>query len=153
MEFPSLGSPFTGSPASVNVLLTKSGEVYGLMGNFTCNVKLPVLTDDLGLSLGIFVQKDADATSIQLNGKTSSSMTFSQFPAFTIGELTLDGKAALSPFKLNSLSLQGSITVAGNTATGRFIYDSASKAMGLKAEMETLDLQVYTRHCGSTNVC
>jgi hypothetical protein len=112
------------------------------MGNFTCNVKLPVLTDDLGLSLGIFVQKGTDATSMQLNGKTSSTMTFSQFPAFTIGELTLEGYAALSPFKLNSLSLQGPITVAGKTATGKFVYDSKDGAIGLKADMEALDLQV-----------
>ena len=139
---PTLPTPFSGSPASVNVLLSKSGETYGLVGNFSCSVKLPVLTNDLGLSLGIFVQKSAATTSMQLDGKTKSSMTFSQFPAFTIGELSLSGNLSLSPFKLNALSLTGSITVASNTATGQFIYDAASAAIGLKVEMATLDLQV-----------
>ena len=141
-ELPKLPSPFNGGPASVSVLLSKSGETYGLMGNFTCSVKLPILTNDLGLSLGIFVQKSANATSMQLDGKTTSSMTFSEFPAFTIGELSLSGSLSLSPTKLNALSLTGSITVASNTATGNFMYDAASAAIGLKVEMATLDLQV-----------
>ena len=139
---PALPTPFTGSPASIEVLLTKSDSTYGLMGNFTCNVKLPVLTEDLGLELGIFVQMDADATSMQLDGKTKASMTFSQFPAFELGELSLSGKLSLSPFKLNALSLTGPVTVASNTANADFIYDATSSALGLKVEMASLDLQV-----------
>ena len=113
------------------------------MGKFTCNIKLPVLINDLGLDLEIFVQKSAGgAISMQLDGKTKSSMTFSQFPAFTIGELSLSGDLSLNPFKLNALGLTGSITVDNNAATGRFIYDSSTATVGLLVEMASLDLQV-----------
>ena len=139
---PDLPSPFTpGSTAFISI--GKKGAVSGLIATFASSIVLPALDNPLGLSMGIFVSQDAQTTQMTLSGEITSEVTFSSLPAFKITSLRLYGALTLapSPVTLTALNLTGAFTVAGSTATGTFIYDPASRGIGLLVTMPTLGLQ------------
>ena len=77
------------------------------------------------------------------SGGTTAPVTFAAFPALTINSLTISAAVQFKPsFGLQSLGLHGSVSVAGVTATGGFEYEPGNKAVGFKATLSTLDLQV-----------
>ena len=139
---PDLPDPFI-QGSSATITISKQGDISGLSATFKCNISLPVLTDPLGISIGIFVSMDPQTTRMALRGEMTSVVEFSSFPSFSIKNLKLNGDFTLAPTKaLTALNMTGSFSIAKQAADGAFVYDPVSKSIGLLVTMPTLSLQV-----------
>ena len=139
---PELPSPFAAGSSAI-MTIDKQGTTSGLMASFASSITLPVLEKPLDLSLGIFVSQDAQTTKMHLSGNITSPVTFSLIPAFSIKSLKLFGALTVtpSPVTVTALNLTGDFLVASLAATGTFLYDPASKGVGLFVTLPSLGLQ------------
>ena len=143
-----LPSPFASTSTTIAATLTRQGTDNGFYARLESSITLPVLQNPLGISMGIFITQNLQATQITLSAESDlqQTVTFSQFPAFSLKDLKVHGSITVNPngpLTLTAVNLTGSVSVANYSASGSFLYDSVSKGIGLLISMPSIDLQVH----------